>query len=194
MEDSAEGLGKVIRAEDHSDFLKFLRVTCHILRFIRRTQKKEVQPRESVSEVGLDEIKEAEEMWIKHVQKFVRTEGKYDQMRVSMGVFEDEKGILRCGGRLHNALPSYDARFPIDLPQKHPITELYLVIRRYHNRVMHNGVKDTPTDARSGFWIVRGRRAVHDVISHCLKVWHTVLRLSRPCQTSESQTTSLFLV
>ena len=79
VEDSVEGLGNVIRPEDHSDLLKLLRVTCHILRFIRRTQKKEVQPRESVSEVRFEEIKEAEGMWIKHVQKFVRTEAKYDQ-------------------------------------------------------------------------------------------------------------------
>ena len=83
-----------------------------------------------------------------------------------MGLFEDQKGILRCGGRLHNVPLSYDARFPIILPQKHPITEL--VIRKYHNRVMHNGMKGTLTDVRSRFWIVRGRRAVHDVISRCV--------------------------
>ena len=157
VEDSVEGLGNVIRPEDHSDLLKLLRVTCHILRFIRRTQKKEVQPLKNVSEVGFEEIKEAEEMWIKHVQKLVRTEARYDQMQVSMGLFEDEKGILRCGGTLHNAPLSYDARFPIILPQKHPITEL--VIRSYHNRVMHNGVKVKILDCKG---------AIHDVISRCV--------------------------
>jgi len=48
-------------------------------------------------------LEEAENLWIKHVQKLVKAEDKFDQIRVSLGLFEDDKGVLRCGGRLQNA-------------------------------------------------------------------------------------------
>ena len=104
-------------------------------------------------------------MWIKHVQNYVREMEKFEQTRHSLGLFEDEDGILRCGGRLHNAPLPYAARFPAILPRKHQFT--VLMIRKSHSNVMHNGVKETLTDLRSRFWIVKGRQTVRDVISPC---------------------------
>jgi len=54
-------------------------------------------------DVKLDELEEAENLWIRHVQKLVKAEDKFDQIQVSLGLFEDDKGVLRCGGRLQNA-------------------------------------------------------------------------------------------
>ena len=39
----------------------------------------------------------------KHVQKYFQEEEKFEQTRHSLGLFPDGEGILRCGGRLHNA-------------------------------------------------------------------------------------------
>ena len=39
-----------------------------------------------------------------------------DQAKVSLSLFTDDKGILRCGG-LKNALIPYDVRFSILLPR-----------------------------------------------------------------------------
>ncbi|XP_068734829.1 uncharacterized protein [Montipora capricornis] len=103
--------------------------------------------------------------WIKHVQKYVREEEDFGQTRHSLGLFEDDRGILRCGGRLHNAPLPYSARFPAILPRKHQFP--VLMINRSHSNVMHNGVKETLTDLRSRFWVVRGRQTVRDVISPC---------------------------
>lgn len=72
---------------------------------------------------------------------------------------------MRCGGRLHNAPLPYAARFPAVLPRKHHFT--ILMIRKSHNNVMHNGVKETLTDLRSRFWVVKGRQTVRKVISSC---------------------------
>lgn len=82
-----------------------------------------------------------------------------------MGLFEDKKGIWGCGGRLHNAPLTCVARFPAILPRKHHCT--VLVIQKSHDNVTHYGVKETLTDLRSTFWVVKGRQAIRDVISPC---------------------------
>ena len=53
----------------------------------------------------------------------------------------DEKGILRCKGRLENAPIPFDARYPILLPRCSRFT--HLVINECHLKVLHNGVRDT---------------------------------------------------
>jgi len=116
-------------------------------------------------DVELDELEEAENLWIRHVQKLVKAEDKFDQIQVSLGLFEDDKGVLRCGGRLQNAPLPYAGRFPAILPRKYHVTEL--IIKRHHSNVMHNGVKETLTDLPSKFWTIKGRQAVCDVISRC---------------------------
>ena len=44
--------------------------------------------------------------------------------------FLDEKGILRVGGRLENALIKFEAKHPIVLPYRHHVTNL--IISQHH--------------------------------------------------------------
>ena len=64
-------------------------------------------------------------------------------------LFKDEKGMWRCGGRLANAQIPYATKFPILLPKSHPIATL--IVRQAHNRVLHNGVKETLAETRSKY-------------------------------------------
>ena len=77
----------------------------------------------------------------------MKAEDKYDKTRVSLGLYEDDKGVLRSEGRLQYALLSYEGRFPAILPRKHHVTQL--IIKRHHSKVMHYGLKDTQTDLRT---------------------------------------------
>ncbi len=43
-----------------------------------------------------------------------------------------------------------------------------LLVRRAHERVIHNGVKETLTDIRSKFWIVKGRSFVRRILHQCV--------------------------
>ena len=62
-------------------------------------------------------------------------------------VFVDDKGLLHCGGRIHNALLSELARFPYLLPQ---IPNSHT----FHMHVLsHAGVGSTLTALRQSFWI-----------------------------------------
>ena len=151
-----KGLDEVIPPANFSDVYRLLRVTSYVLRFIRRVRGRQGQPQFTSVEIQPEELSDAESLWIKHVQKYVREEEDFGQTRHSLGLFEDDRGILRCGGRLHNAPLQYSARFPAILPRKHQFT--VLMIKRSHSNVMHNGVKETLTDLRSRFWVVRGRQ------------------------------------
>ena len=82
------------------------------------------------------------------------------------GLFLDGHGVWRCGGRLTNADIPPTAKNPILLDSQHYFTTL--IVREAHSRVMHNGVKETLTELRSRYWIIRGRSFVRKLIHQCV--------------------------
>ena len=81
-------------------------------------------------------------------------------------LFEDSNGVWRCGGRLENADIPYNTKHPILLPGNHHYTTL--LVRRSHERVFHNGTKETLTEIRAKYWIVKGRSVVKRIIHQCV--------------------------
>ena len=74
----------------------------------------------------------------------------------------DEKGLIRCTGRLSLALLPYENRSPILLDPYHPPTKL--ITLNIHERNKHIGYKHTPTEFRQRFWIVQGRKLVFNLL------------------------------
>ena len=66
----------------------------------------------------------------------------YQQLVSQLGIVERD-GVLKCKGRLSNADLEIEAREPMILPREHYLTEL--IIRDYHNRVHHCGLKSHTT-------------------------------------------------
>ena len=58
----------------------------------------------------------------------------------------DEKRVWRCEGRLSNAEVPYAVKKPILLPRGYPLT--ILLVREAHERVFHDGSKETLTEIR----------------------------------------------
>ena len=81
-------------------------------------------------------------------------------------LFLDPDGIWRCGGHLTNSELPYLAKHPIFLSKDHPLT--MLIVRQAHEKLQHDGVKETLTEARSKYWIVKGRSMVKSIIRHCV--------------------------
>jgi len=81
-------------------------------------------------------------------------------------LFMDEKGLWRCAGRLQNAGTPYAVKFPILLPKSHPIAAL--IVRQAHERVLHNGVKETLAETRSKYWIPGGRSFTRKILHQCV--------------------------
>ena len=178
-------LAEIIHCQQISSLGRLLRVTAYVLRFVdilkRRTstrksgKKEELTKEEDDRELNSTEISRAESLWIKTVQassfkvelKFVRNECQPKPRRVEQfGLFLDENKLLRCRGRLNNAILSSDNKNPILLPSKHPYVEL--LIRQTHDKIKHSSVNNTLTTIRERFWILRGRQAVKRVLKRCV--------------------------
>ena len=81
--------------------------------------------------------------------------------------FLDEDGVLRVGGRIRNALVSYEIKHPVILPSKGHVTTL--LVRYYHERIRHQGRGMTLNDLRShGYWVIGGSSSVSRCISKCV--------------------------
>ncbi|XP_068723841.1 uncharacterized protein [Montipora capricornis] len=148
-----------------SSLQRLVRVTAYVLRFVSNVKRKNEKKELTDEDLKQEEIERARELWIREVQGSVLDDEKFDQVKVSLSLYKDDKGILRCGGRLKNAPIPFKARFPIFLPRSSHFTNL--VINECYLKVLHNGVRETLTELRSCFWVVKGRQAVKTVIRKC---------------------------
>ena len=98
-----------------------------MVRFVRNLRKgKECRP--SSLEFDEDELSEAEAMWIKDAQKYLRAEPNFKQRERSLRLFEDQDGVLRLQGRLNYTQLPYCTRHSAVLPRGHHITTLIVAI------------------------------------------------------------------
>ena len=88
-----------------------------------------------------------------------------NRVKQSLNVVEDDRGILRCKGRLENAPIRSDSKCPILHPSDHHVKRL--IIEQCHRMVMHIGLRETLTQVRTRFWISKGRQIVKKVIAKC---------------------------
>lgn len=148
--------------ERFSTSKKLFRVTGYVLRFISRLKEKVKSTGESQKSgdesLTVKELEDAEVMCLQEAQKPLVSSNKFDQQRISLGLFTDDKGVYRCKGRLENAELPCQVKHPILLPPRSHLTSL--IIREYHSRVMHHDVKDSLTETRCRYWITKGRQVV----------------------------------
>ena len=101
-----------------------------------------------LGELTAEEVNEAEILLVKQMQVGFSNK-KLQELSSHLGPYTDEKGIIRCQGRLLNSnLPS-ETIHQLLLPRDHHITNL--IIQDCHERVMHNGTKETLLQLRSRF-------------------------------------------
>ena len=151
----------VISSERYSTHSRLLRVTAYVLRFVKHL-KGSTTERELT--LNPNEIAEAERLWIIHSQSKLMQDKQFDTWKKQFGLFLDEDGIWRCGGRLGNESILYGMKHAIFLSKYCFLATL--IVRNAHERVMHNGVKDTLTEIRSRFWIVKRRSFCQIDYSH----------------------------
>ncbi len=157
-----------INEDNYSSLTKLIRVTAWCQRFVKRTRGKT----HKASHLTSDELNESECMWQHYLQKKRYPDvseaiaaNKPHNIVKQLDVFVDERGMLRCGGRLQHANLSEAARFPILLPPCEKVTDMF--IERAHKRLMHSGVSQTLSEVRQQFWIPCGRATVRKVLKVC---------------------------
>ena len=158
---SSIGISQIIQVEKFSDLVRLLRVTALFLNCIRLLQGGS-EPRDLTA----NELTEAENLWIKDLQGMLLSDPKFESLKKQFGLYLDDGGLYRCQGRLSNADITSSANNPILLYKKHWLASL--IVKHAHEKVMHDGVKETLTEVRARFWIVQGRSFVRRIVHKCL--------------------------
>lgn len=146
---------------------RLLPVTATCRRFISCLRK---VPKSSPTNHPLTplEIHLSRDLWVRIVQK----EWFRDEIRLLLRgeqlpksnllarliPFIDWDGSLRVGGRLHYTQIDMEAKHPLILPRRSPLTSL--VIEDAHRRSLHGGTQITLGLLRETFWIIGGRAPV----------------------------------
>ena len=144
-EEEEASLANVISPENISPVTKLIRVTVLVLFFVEKLKK--AKSREGMEEDPLRLSRQAAKLWIKHVQKEIRKSDKYPQMKSSLGLYQDDEGMLRCRGRIGLSSLPHDTRFPILLPRGHHFTKLGIF--NCHDQVIRNRVAEALVRVRS---------------------------------------------
>ena len=76
-----------------------------------------------------------------------------------------DDGILGVGGRLERACISYDAKHPILMPKKSPISRL--ILEDAHRRVGHQGKNAILAFTREKYWIIGANSIIKGLVSKC---------------------------
>jgi hypothetical protein len=143
--DGGNKISKIINAHRFGSLTKLYRVTEYILKIIN-----------FIKQIPLVEqlIAEVESFWLLDCQASLKNNPNYSIWKSQLGLFLDGYGLIRCCGRLGNEDIHYNTRYPILLESKHQLCKL--IVLDCHQRVKHNGVKETLTELRSKFWIIMG--------------------------------------
>uniref|UniRef100_A0A1X7VEX4 Integrase zinc-binding domain-containing protein n=1 Tax=Amphimedon queenslandica TaxID=400682 RepID=A0A1X7VEX4_AMPQE len=72
--------------------------------------------------------------------------------------------MWRCCGRISYSDFSYATKQPIVQPSEHPYAS---TIKAALARIFHLGVKETLTELRPKYWVVKARLPVRNMISSC---------------------------
>ena len=159
------GISMFMKCENFNKLTRLLRVTAYVQRFCRSITSR-IQGKEGITQTELtaSEVAAAEILWLKESQIPLKQHKDFSMWKKQFRLFE--VGVLRCKGRLENAEIPYTTRHPALLCKQHHVT--LLIIQDAHKRVKHNGVKETLTEIRSRYWIVRGRQFVRKVLHKCI--------------------------
>ena len=161
--DEIVNIGSLINCKDFSSRERLVRVTAYVLRFVRALQRKSAYSSRCLTP---EELHRAELYWLKEAQSLMRTKPVFKIWQQQFGLFCDEFGVWRCGGRLHNANLPFETKHPVFLDSHHHFATL--IVRDAHARVQHDGVSETLTELRDRYWIVRGRSFVRGVLHKCV--------------------------
>ncbi|XP_062141908.1 uncharacterized protein LOC133849887 [Drosophila sulfurigaster albostrigata] len=116
--------------------------------------------------------------------KEIRSKGfvKKSSSIASLLPFIDQFGLLRVGGRLANSTLPYDARHPIILHRRHPITLAF--IAQHHKKNLHVAARALLAKIRLQYWPIGGLRTVSKVVRNCIECFRAKPTVLEPIMAS----------
>lgn len=158
-----------------SSLSKMLRVLSYCKRFLnlRKPKDQRIISNRTVNKEETEEILQfcTRETQAMHFQEEInclrsgQSVSKRSQLYTLHPVL-DENGVLRVGGRIHEAQEKYDKRHPVILPSDSHLT--MLIIRDAHQRTLHGGPQLMLNFLRSKYWLIRARDKVKKYFRNCI--------------------------
>lgn len=161
-----------------NDYMKVLRITAYVLRFVEYTRSREKIKRNRGENPLPFELQAASRFWAKHAQMLeykkeielfkANDTHSYNKSQISsMQPIMDEHGILRVGGRIDKAHVPYARKHPIIIPPRSRLA--YLLIAHAHKQTMHGGIQAMMAYLRNHYWIPQLRQQSRTFVSHCAR-------------------------
>ncbi|XP_055622597.1 uncharacterized protein LOC129766156 [Toxorhynchites rutilus septentrionalis] len=127
------------------------------------------------------ELERAEFIWIRRVQQEVFPEelkalakGDAVPRRSPLRWFNpyiSADNILKVGGRLRHSNEAEDTKHPSVLPARHTLTRLLL--KQYHERLLHAGPQLMMSAVRLRYWPLGGRNVAREIVHKCVKCFRS---------------------
>jgi hypothetical protein len=171
--------GAAHEAENFSTWLGYLHVRCNNF----DATVEELKEEEVKILRGVQEEEFAREM--SHLKEKVRKGEswmpKFSNRLKGRRLFLDEDGLMRLESRaelIDDELWSYDQKFPVVMPNRHPVTDL--ICRSAHSEVKHTGGETTWGRVNKKFYIPGGRKRCVQLVRDCKLCNRVEPKTSRP--------------
>ena len=166
------GVLTVVDPSRYSQLYRLIAIIAYVYRFIHNLRKQTPLKSGPLTNIELSEARM--ELIITVQRSTYPAEFSFLCKRLSkcptlvkqLRLFLDDAKLIRCGGRIHNALTTDLSKFPCLLPSKHPVTKMIVVDT--HKRLHHGGVSVTVTALRQVFWIPCTRQCVKSILRRCV--------------------------
>ncbi|XP_058817917.1 uncharacterized protein LOC131681231 [Topomyia yanbarensis] len=168
----------------YSNYTVLIRTTAYCQRFIRNFRIKYqtgLSLRPTIGALTTEELRKAEQTIVHRVQKeaFAKEyeallKGKPVSRLSPLRWFHprlSSNEVIRIGGRLGKSYETEEAKHPMVLPARHHITRLLL--RHYHEKMLHAGVQLLLSAIRQRFWPLGGRSVAKQIVHKCMRCYRT---------------------
>lgn len=148
-----------------SNYQKLVRMIAWLGRFKDNATYKRIHGRlPAHSNLSAEEFQKAENKVLLLVQKEAFTD--IEESRLSnLLPFIDEDKLIRLKTKISNRQDDRDFRFPIVLPNSHPVVQR--LIQYHHRDNCHAGTQILLSILRERYWILGGRKTIRKVINKC---------------------------
>ena len=177
--DGGKSIGKVVPFSKYSSFLRLVRVTQYILRYVRALKRKcggkmvntnrEVEITDNLFTTATKLILKAEqEEHFPEVCNYFRNKTaikNIPNIMNQLNIYQDKKGILRVRGKFQE-WPYGLNEFPVLLPKNSKIVKA--IVNDYHTRMAHAGCYSILAQLRKQFHIPQAFITVKKILQDCV--------------------------
>ena len=162
----------IIDLSRYSHIHKVLTVTAYVLRWIHNLRKNHPK---LCGPLSSGEFTNARRCLVKGVQYLtyqeelaylLKTQSKCPPLVRQLRLYLDDKQLVRCGGRIHNAPATELMKFPYLLPSNSLLTNM--IVMNTHDKLHHGGVSVTVTALHEVYWIPDIRQCVRKLLRRCV--------------------------